>query len=81
MEEIRYSLSHFDGATSYKWMIIPEMRFLISSHYKVVLFFLLRLQSLTFLPLRTTLIPIVARQFISIGFVKTNHFIELYLRN
>lgn len=35
----RYSLSHFDGTTSYKWMIMPEMRFLISSHYKVILFF------------------------------------------
>jgi len=32
------TLSHFDGASSYdKRMIIPEMRFLMSSHYKVVL--------------------------------------------
>ena len=40
VEEIRYSLSHFDGIALYvKWMIMPEMGFFISFHYNMVLFF------------------------------------------
>ena len=60
---------------------MPEMGFLITSHYNVVLFFLSGLQSQTSLPLRTPPYPTVVRRFILIGFVYTNHFIELYLRN
>ena len=33
VEEIRHSLNHFEGGASYDyWMVIPEMRYLISSH-------------------------------------------------
>ena len=36
VEKIRNSLSHFDGIAPYdKWMIMPEMRFSVSSHYNV----------------------------------------------
>jgi len=50
VKEIRYFLSQFDDFAPYvKGIIMPEMRFLISSHYSVVLLFLSRLQGLDFL--------------------------------
>ena len=58
-------------------MVMPEIGYLISSHYNVVLLLLSMHQSLTFLPLRTEPIPPAARRNIAIGFVNNNHFIEV----
>ena len=61
LEEIRHLLNHFEGGASYDyWTVMPEIGYLISSHYNVVLLLLPMHQSLTFLPLRTEPIPHVA---------------------
>ena len=62
VEESRHSLNHFEGGAMYdKWMVIPEMRYLISSHYNVVLLLLSVHPCLIFLPLRTEPVPPAAR--------------------
>ena len=80
LEEIRHALNHFDGGAAYdKWMVMPDMGYLISSHYNVVLFLLSRPECLTFLPLRTEPLPVAARRYITVGFINNNHFIEASL--
>ena len=44
VEEIRQSLNYFEGGALYaKWMVMPDIRYLVASHYNVV-FILLSLQ-------------------------------------
>ena len=53
LEEIGYALNHFDDGEPYDmWMVMPNMGYLISSHYNAILFLLSRAQCFTFLPLR-----------------------------
>ena len=41
LEEITQSLNHFEGGASYDhWMVMPEIGYLISSYYNVVLLLL-----------------------------------------
>jgi len=78
LEEIRYALNHFDGGAPYdKWMVMTDVRYLISFHYNMVLFLLSRLQCLIFLSLRTEPLPPTASRYIVIGFVNDNHFIDV----
>ena len=40
VEEIILMLNHFEGGAPYdKWMVMPEIGYLISSHYNMVLLF------------------------------------------
>jgi len=61
------------------WYVWDGISHIISLKSDII--FLSRLQSLTFLQLRTSHVPTVASWSISIGFVNMNNFIELYLRN
>ena len=67
---------HFEGeAPNAKWMVMPDMGYLITSHYNVVFILLSLHQCLTFLPLRTEAVLQTARRSISVGFVNNNHFV------
>ena len=78
VEEIRQSLIHLEGGAPYaKWMIMPDIRYLIASHYNVVLILLSLHQYLTFLLLRTELVPQIAHRSISVEFVNNNNFMGL----
>ena len=76
VKEIRQSLNHFEGGAPYaKWMVMPDMRYLIASHYNVVFILLSLHQCLTFLPLRTEPVPQTAHRSISVEFLNNNHFV------
>ena len=78
VKEIRQSLIHFEGGASYaKWMVMPDIGYLIAYHYNVVFILLSLHWCLTFLPFRTEPVPQTARRSISVGFVNNNHFVRL----
>ncbi|KAG5528433.1 hypothetical protein RHGRI_029195 [Rhododendron griersonianum] len=64
-----------------KWMTMPDMGHLIASTYNCVLVHLSKNQSLTFLPLRSKLLPSMRRKVIAIGFVDGGHFVQVFLKN
>ena len=61
------------------WFTLPEMGYLVASCYNVVLFSFSRFLSLTFFPIRTSLLKGGKRKEIAIGFVNGNHFVSLFL--
>eukprot|EP00268_Persea_americana_P034804 TRINITY_DN3440_c2_g1_i6.p1 TRINITY_DN3440_c2_g1~~TRINITY_DN3440_c2_g1_i6.p1 ORF type:complete len:952 (-),score=86.58 TRINITY_DN3440_c2_g1_i6:87-2942(-) len=80
VDELIHTLSYLEDCPPHdRWMTMPEMGHLISSHYNVVLYHLSTEQCLTFLPLRSVPLPKVSRREIAIGFVNQNHFVEVFL--
>ena len=78
IEQLTQRLSYFEEfPRNDRWMSIPDMGHLIASHYNVVLFHLSMQQCLTFLPLRSLPVDSVSRKEIAIGFVDSNHFVEV----
>ncbi|XP_028111754.1 uncharacterized protein LOC114310040 [Camellia sinensis] len=57
-EELTNILSYFEDSLGYShWMTMPDMGHLVASCYNLVLYHLSLQQCLTFLPLRTVLVP------------------------
>ncbi|CAL5330385.1 unnamed protein product [Camellia sinensis] len=80
VDELTTTLAYFESNAAYShWMTMPDMGYLISSFYNIVLFHLSSQQCLTFLPLRTIPMPIASRKEICTGFVNNNHFIQVFL--
>ena len=78
IEQLTQRLSYFEEfPRNDRWMSIPDMGHLIASRYNVVLFHLSMQQCLTFLPLRSLPVDSVSRKEIAIGFVDSNHFVEV----
>ncbi|XP_028060354.1 uncharacterized protein LOC114263967 [Camellia sinensis] len=76
-EELTSILSYFEDCPGYShWMTMPDMGYLVASCYNLVLYHLSLQQCLTFLPLRTVLVPQLDRREIAIGFVNGNHFVQ-----
>ncbi|XP_028116209.1 uncharacterized protein LOC114313977 [Camellia sinensis] len=68
-EELTSILSYFEDSPGYShWMTMPDMGHLVASCYNLVLYQLSLQQCLTFLPLRTVLVPQFDRREIAIGF-------------
>ncbi|XP_038683661.1 protein FAR1-RELATED SEQUENCE 5-like [Tripterygium wilfordii] len=61
------------------WMTMPDMGHLIASRYNVILHLLSSEQCLTFLPLRSMPPPLHEHVTITIGFVNSNHFVQIAL--
>ncbi|XP_038698020.1 uncharacterized protein LOC119995579 [Tripterygium wilfordii] len=79
---IQNSLNFFAtdrGAPIEHWMTIPDMGLLIASRYNVILHVLSQLQSLTYLPLRSTPPPLYQHVAIAIGHVNNNHYVRVAL--
>ncbi|XP_028077382.1 uncharacterized protein LOC114279357 [Camellia sinensis] len=77
-EELTSILSYFEDSSGYShWIIMPDMGHLVASCYNLVLYHLSLQQCLTFLPLRTVLVPQLDRREIAIRFVNGNHFVQL----
>ncbi|XP_038704751.1 uncharacterized protein LOC120000703 [Tripterygium wilfordii] len=79
---IQNSLNFFAtdrGAPVEHWMTMPDMSLLIASRYNVILHVLSQLQSLTYLPLRSTPPPLYQHVAIAIGHVNNNHYVLVAL--
>ena len=75
-----YALVYYDSHPPFaRWMTMPDMGHLISSYYNVVLVHLSVQQCLTFLPLKSSLIPPCKRKLIAVGFVNGNHFVQVLM--
>ncbi|XP_028081232.1 uncharacterized protein LOC114282693 [Camellia sinensis] len=76
-EELTSILSYFEDSPGYShWMTMPDIGHLVASCYNLVLYHLSLQQCLTFLPLRTVLVPQLDRHEIAIRFVNGNHFVQ-----
>ena len=79
VDEIYYALSYFDSNPSFdRWVSISDMGHLIASFYNVILIHISLHQCLTFLPLKSPLIPVPSRKVFTIGFVNGNHFVQVF---
>ena len=79
VEEFIETLSYYEDHPLYNhWLTMPHMGHLIASHYNLVLFHLNTAQCLTFLPLRSQLLPITTRLEIALCFVNQNNFVQVY---
>ncbi|XP_038698030.1 uncharacterized protein LOC119995588 [Tripterygium wilfordii] len=79
---IQNSLNFFAtdrGAPIEHWMTMPDKGLLIASRYNVILHVLNQLQSLTYLPLRSTPPPLYQHVAIAIGHVNNNHYVRVAL--
>ncbi|CAL8176177.1 unnamed protein product [Prunus armeniaca] len=78
--EVAYRLDYFDDyLLEDRWMLIPEMGYLIANCYNVVLMHFSNAISLMFLPTESHPLPEYQRREISIGLVE-KHFVQLYLQ-
>lgn len=79
VRELAQSLSFFnEGRAPFdRCMTMPDMGHLVASCYKIVLFHLSATQCLTFLPLRSTPVPLPMRRHIAIGLVNDCHYVEV----
>ncbi|XP_050386961.1 protein FAR1-RELATED SEQUENCE 11 isoform X1 [Argentina anserina] len=82
VRELAQALSFFnEGRAPFdRCMTMPDMGHLIASCYKIVLFHLSATQCLTFLPLRSTPVPLSMRRHIAIGLVNDSHYVEVFLK-
>lgn len=78
LNELVTCLSHFKGnASCNHWMTMPDMGYLISSRYNVVLVHLSKEQCLTFLPLRSEPLRAASQRVLTLGLVRDNHFVTV----
>ncbi|XP_061998453.1 uncharacterized protein LOC133715810 isoform X2 [Rosa rugosa] len=82
VRDLAQSLSFFnEGRAPFdRCMTMPDMGHLIASCYKIVLFHFSATQCLTFLPLRSTPVPLPMRRHIAIGLVNDSHYVEVFLK-
>ncbi|XP_038708591.1 uncharacterized protein LOC120003648 [Tripterygium wilfordii] len=79
---IQNSLNFFAtdrGASVEDWMTMSDMGLLIALRYNVILHVLSQLQSLTYLPLRSTPPPLYQHVAIAIGHVNNNNYVRVAL--
>ncbi|CAL2264756.1 unnamed protein product [Prunus armeniaca] len=78
--EVEYRLDYFDDyPLEDRWMLIPEMGYLIANCYNVVLMHFSNAISLMFLPTESHPLPEYQRREISIRLVE-KHFVQLHLQ-
>ncbi|KAL8483604.1 hypothetical protein ACS0TY_026333 [Phlomoides rotata] len=82
VDKILEALNWYDEtAPKKKWFMLPEMGHLTASYYNVALITLSSAQSLTFLPIRSSIPNDVVPKVICIAFVNDNHFIQVHLKD
>ncbi|KAH0989406.1 hypothetical protein GBA52_000889 [Prunus armeniaca] len=80
VDELMHTLSFFEECPPYdRWLTMPDTGHIIASCYNVVLIYLSMSLSATFLPTRTTSLPLLERRHIAIGSVNDNHFVQVFL--
>nr|XP_011464317.1 PREDICTED: uncharacterized protein LOC101300733 isoform X1 [Fragaria vesca subsp. vesca] len=82
LEEVERRLDYFDyfPPRDY-WFLIPDMGYIVANCYNVVLMHFGKhlMTCFTFLPMDSTPLSMVDRREISLGFVNTNHFVQVHL--
>ncbi|CAK8572478.1 unnamed protein product [Lathyrus sativus] len=67
----------FDPQPPHKWLTLPDMGYVIENRYNVVLV-CLGFECWTFFPMTTSFSPNVS--FYCIGFVNTNHWVQVNMK-
>ncbi|XP_045822500.1 sister chromatid cohesion protein PDS5 homolog B-like isoform X1 [Trifolium pratense] len=80
LNDIEYALTYAGIGYTNKWMMMPDMGFLIAQRYKYVVVLLSRFgYSETYFPLDGA--PKDPEQLMCLGYVHNNHFMQIHLMN